>query len=211
VRTEAVTFISKLVEISEPVSRKPVDDVSFTDYTSQLSSLYSRMDGLVAFEGALLVLPTCTSHDVPSIYDWNEAMNWRSTYDLPDDILFFAMDLFAEQFGITAQGVYRMRLETGELEFHSKSVDAWAKRILSNYNEETGYAAGHAWQVKHGALQLGYRLVGRKPFVLGGEYVAENLVPLPALEAARQMGKLYMQISTVHDGHDVIVQGWLVK
>jgi len=64
------------------------------------------------------------------------------------------------------------------------------------------------WQEINGPLPLGSRLLAKKPFVLGGDYVAENLVAVDAVTAMEKLGGLFRQIRDVPDGKKVTISGW---
>jgi len=177
---------------------------------AELDQLLRAKNGFLAFESALLVLPSRTVHGVPGLTEWNAPHGWRRHYDsVPNDLVFFALDLFCGQFGVSSDGVLRLDLESGKTELVAADLQQWGARILANYDFETGWSLAHDWQVRFGALPIGSRLLGRKPFVLGGAYEVENLVPLPLAEAAEKLGGLYRQIRDVPDGMQITVKNWL--
>jgi hypothetical protein len=47
------------------------------------------------------------------------------------------------------------------------------------------------------------------PFILGGDFVVDNMVEVPAREAMRKLGHLYEQVRGVPDGTPLTVHGWL--
>ena len=180
-------------------------------YFLYLSQLLKR-NGFWAFESALLVLPGPASE--PSEYpvdliSWNSSSGWRLHYDeLEESVLFFAMDLFANPYGIVGESISKLDSETGKLETHSRTLDEWAERILTDYNYETGWELGRDWQRLNGPLPSTARLLPRIPFVLGGEFEASNLVAIDLREAMAKLGKLYQAIRHMPDGSRVVTD-WL--
>src|SRR3972149_311341 len=175
----------------------------------QLTRLLTAKNGFFAFESALLVQPSDDIDVLPGLREWNDLTGWRKSYDcIPPRCVFFAQDLFACQFGITPAGLVRLDTETGDVTNYADDLDRWAQRILSNYDYETGWSLGRNWQRLHGPLKHGSRLLGRKPFVLGGSYVVENLVAVDATDAIEKLAELYSQIKDVPDGSKVTVRNW---
>ena len=122
----------------------------------------------------------------------------------------FAQDLFVGQFGITTNGIIRLDTETGRVSRHSADFDDWADRILKDYDYETGWSVGKGWQEHNGPLPTGWRLLGRVPFVLGGEFVVDNMVPMAAREAMERLTSLYQQVrENVQDGQQITVRDWI--
>lgn len=219
-RNDMTKSLLKLVQLgSDPIcpkaaTRQAVDRLlnrfGFSRQGEQLSELHLAKNGFFAFESALLVLPIAGVSPVPSIAAWNRKTKWRRYYlHVPKDCVFFAQDLFADQFGLTKSGVIRLDPESGTIHRHSKSLEAWARKILKDYDSETGWPAGHDWQKKHGRLPVGSRLLGKRPFVLGGKYAAANLVAVELWEAMDLLGRLYRQIKDIPDRSPVTIRGWI--
>ena len=200
--------IDQLVGIaSAPIFPRPS---RLTGLPSSLSQLLAAKNGFFAFENALLVLPSAGNKAIPGIPEWNQSTSWRRHYPkLSSEILFLALDAFSCQFGIdTAGKVYRLDSETAELQDHTPDLSAWAEKILAA-DLETGWSVAKEWQEHWGPLEPGERLLGKKPFILGGDYVLENLVAVPCRPAMEKLGGLASQIADVEDGTTVTVKGWL--
>lgn len=202
-----MSSIAKLLGISMPISNQPAELPCLHQF---LTPIYSKMNGIFAFESSLLVLPTINVGMVPSLDEWNASCGWRSHYDVPDDILFFGMDAFAGQFGIGSWGVVRLEPEAGGISRFANDLEGWAGKILDNYDFETGFSIAHDWQVQHEPLKKGMRLLPKKPFTLGGDFSAENLTPWPIRGAMLQLVNLHRQIGSVPDGKAIKISGWLV-
>jgi hypothetical protein len=209
-------MLAKLTEIgSDPFLREKVrsSDPSisaFGDVVAPLLELLDRKNGFAAFEQALLVLPSRATDALPGLGDWNDVRGWKRYYGSHvQSAFFFAQDLFCSQFGVDEHGVVRLEPESGELAIHSRNLEEWAAKVLGNYDLETGWSLAHEWQLRHGPLPIATRLLGRQPFVMGGDYVLENLAPVDVQVAAQKLGHLHEQIRDVPDGKKITVRGWL--
>lgn len=208
----------KLIDISSsPLSIEPPDKAAFETIdkclkkkSTSLFEVLSKKNGFLAFESALQVFPSKKSQGVPGIFDWNSPDGWRRHYDeIQTPIIFFAQDLFACQFGISSSGIVRFEPESGEVNNHSGSLEEWAQKILIDYDFETGWSIGREWQERNGILSNEYRLLGKVPFVMGGEYEYNNMRAVELNEAMDKLGKLYQQIKDVQDGNVIKIKGWI--
>jgi len=135
---------------------------------------------------------------------WNSESLWRHAYgDVVKNCLFFAEDVFGNQFCLRDAGVLAMDAETGELEKLAASLEGWAKLILDERDFRLGFPLAHAWQQAHGPIPPGRRLVPVTPFVLGGEYDISNLRAIDAPESMRFRGELASQIRDLPEGAQI--------
>jgi len=172
------------------------------DDSRTLGGLLRRKNGFYAFESALHVF---ASGDITasgrSLEEWNDSRLWKHFYgDLMSEGLFFAEDVFGGQFVLAGDVVHTFNPETAELVSFAESVEAWAAKVLDRYDHATGYSIAHAWQMENGALPAGHRLIPRVPFVVGGEYEADNIVPVEASVAMRYWAGFAKVISELPDG-----------
>lgn len=198
-----------------PLSSRPADLAAFetlqfdASAIAQVLSLLDSKNGYVAFEAALHVFSTDDIEDVPSLVDWNSPDGWRKLYGLENDpILFFAQDLFANQFGITSGKVFRLEAEWGQMTEHSVNLADWAETVLQDYDYETGWSVGRDWQLAKHPIDASMRLLAKKPIVLGGDYVSENFVAIPTVQCMQQLGLLFNEIKDKPDGTQVRVKNW---
>lgn len=210
--------IDKMLSISsESISNKKITHKEFDkidrisiEIKEELFQMLSKKNGFLAFENALLILPSNSVENIIGIFGWNKYNYWKKNYTIfREKILFFALDIFACQFGITSSNIIKFNPETGEIYAHSNTLEDWAGTILSDYNYETGWLSGKQWQEKNGPLKFGYRLLGKKPFVLGGEYLPDNLKEVELSVAMEKLGNLYNQIKNVPDGEKITIKGWI--
>jgi hypothetical protein len=161
-------------------------------------------NGFFAFESALHVFPASLDSDVQSLYNWNRSELWKKHYgNLAKGILCFAEDVFGGQYCFHADRVFKFDPETGTLEDMASDLNEWAGRILSDWRTETGWPLAHEWQVRHGALAPGKRLVPRIPFVLGGAFDMANIQSMDAVRGMQVRGVLARQIHNLPDGSKI--------
>lgn len=170
----------------------------------QLLGMLCQRNGFYALESALHVFPTHSSQNEIGIGDWNESALWRSGYKgLADGCLFFAEDVFGGQFCIKDSKVYTFDPETGSLEYLADDIESWVQILLSDYEVLTGYPLAHQWQKQNGQLAAGKRLLPKVPFVLGGEFVLDNLYLADAVEGMRFRADIASQIKELPDGAQI--------
>jgi hypothetical protein len=202
--------IDKLLHAAGPAlsTEKPFLDTHLMTMAGSLghelvAMLHAR-NGFYAFESALHVLPAASSPSPQNLENWNRPDTWRISYgDQTEGLLFWAEDVFGCQFALNDGGVYRFDPETGEHEWLTPTLEAWSDMLLSNYKVETGYTVAHEWQLKHGALVSGHRLIPKQPFVLGGQFDADNLYALDAVKGMLFRAEIARQIRELPDGSSV--------
>jgi hypothetical protein len=170
----------------------------------QLLRMLVQRNGFYALESALHVFPTHSSQDEIGLRDWNEDTLWRGAYKgIADGCLFFAEDIFGGQFCIKDNKIYIFDPETGALEYLADDIENWAKIVLSDYETLTGYPLAHQWQKKNGQLPTGKRLLPKVPFVLGGDFVLDNMYMADAVEGMRFRADIACQIKDLPDGAEI--------
>jgi hypothetical protein len=195
--------VAKLIEIAGPeIGRKYEGDPDEEDPLREVGEVLDRKNGFYALESALHVFPA-GGVELPerSLQQWNSPGLWTACY--PGgvaDVFYFAEDIFGGQFGLLGSRVYSLDPETGEISQFSQNVRGWCVDLLERYNYATGYAIGHVWQEKHGALRPGHRLMPRIPFCLGGGFSADNVVPVESVASMRYRASIAKQINKMSDG-----------
>lgn len=204
--------VEKLLSIaSAPIVSLPPSDLARGDLTGdprvrELAEMLALRNGFYAFESALHVFPSTDSSSLAQmgIQAWNDHQLWRNWYEArTDGLLFFAEDILGVQFAIRGNDIVTFNPESGEIEWLTASIEDWVKAILTDYEELTGFPLAHAWQVVHGPIPNGKRLVPKVPFILGGKYEVANLFAMDALEGMRYRGELWQQIRNLPDGAQV--------
>ncbi|MFD7908668.1 hypothetical protein ACFV4G_41315 [Kitasatospora sp. NPDC059747] len=176
---------------------------AFGSFANSLDALLVEMNGFYAFESALHVFPSGEA-GLPgrSVEEWNSKSLWRDSYGhLMPDVIFFAEDVFGGQFAVARDGVvYSFNPETAALVRFSEDVARWRGDVIADWNHATGYSVGHEWQMRNGPLPVGHRLVPKIPFVVGGEFSCENMVPVEAAAALKYWGRFALAIAGGRDG-----------
>jgi hypothetical protein len=173
----------------------------------QLRALLHQKNGFFAFEGALHLFPAATVDPTKAGYDlvsWNSVDLWRSEYEQAgQDFLFFAEDVFGEQFALKGDSIYRFNPETAQAEEIATDLEEWADRLLANFNFETGYSLMHQWRQQQAPLLPTQRLVPAILFALGGAYSVENLHALDAVEGMGFRAEIWRQCRNLPPGTQV--------
>lgn len=200
--------IERLLDIgSEAKAAQPRSWPS--DLPADLVALLKKRNGFYAFASALHVRPV---GDTPNRGDglivWNDPSRWIDSYTDPAlaDRTFFAEDVFGDQFSLRDGRVERMNAETGQFSEMADSLETWAALMLEEFEAETGYEVARDWQKEHGPLPEGFRLVPRKPFLIGGEYEVGNLIAKDEVAAMRMRGKFASHIRNLPDGAKIRVR-----
>jgi hypothetical protein len=199
-----MTRIEKLISISTD-ALAPLPDampafLAEWMLAQELFAMLNLKNGFYTFESALHVFPV-TPDPSSGLEAWNADSVWRHEYkDLAHGLLFFAEDVFQDQFCLSRQGVMRFDAETGKATCIADSIEAWADLILSDYSVQTGWKLAHDWQALHGPLPIGKRLMPKLPFILGGAYTLDNLYAGHPLEGMTFKGDLAMKIRDLPDG-----------
>jgi hypothetical protein len=175
---------------------------SFGGYgATEIGSILKLRNGFYAFEGALHVFSTDRIAAGPNIFEWNSETLWRFEYKgIADGNVFFAEDIFGNQFCSREGSIWFFDAESGSLKRVGATVEEWAGRVLEDYRFWTGYSLAHDWQAKTGRLPDSQRLVPKKPFITGGEYSVTNLHALDAVKGMRLRGSIAAQLRDLPDG-----------
>lgn len=173
-------------------------------HVGDLQAILEWRNGFHAFESALHFFPASAIAPDISIDDWNARELWVDVYEgLADDRLFFAEDVFGGQFCIFDGSIHSFDPETGGMNHLAGSMDEWAGLILSDHEFLTGYPLGHAWQLAHGPIPVGKRLLPKIPFVAGGSYSIENLHAVDSVAGMRFRGEIACRIKDLPDGESI--------
>ena len=168
---------------------------------AELYEFLQIKNGFYAFESALHVFPAKAVAPEIGLDDWNSPGLWRSSFGgMTDGCFFFAEDAFGIQFALREADVCTFDPETGIQETFARDLEGWASLILEDYNLHTGYPLAHAWQVVHGRIPIGKRLLPKMPFVAGGEFAVENLYAHDAIQGMLFRAEIAKQIKDLPDG-----------
>jgi hypothetical protein len=163
-------------------------------------AMLARHDGLVAFDGGLRCFGL-TTRRLPSLDAWNAATAWRSEYQsLADGLLFFAEDVFGNQFAGDGKGIVRFHAETGDREFMADSIEEWLRMVLSDPDEELGCWLLREWRRPGNVVEPHEHLCPKEPFVTGGPFDPANLYTSNRDASMRFKGDFAWQIRNVPQG-----------
>ncbi|TDS97512.1 hypothetical protein EDF84_107142 [Erwinia rhapontici] len=172
----------------------------------ELRQLLAIKNGCYGFVSALHIFPWQATESESGLQQWNQPDLWISAFqDMALDALFFAEDIFGVQFCLRQDGVFSFEPETGEFTWLAASLEHWSALILEEYSVLTGYPLALDWQDQHGALPAGYRLVPKTPFIVGGEFVPDNLQAVRSEDAMRTRAQFAVQIRDLPEGTRIAV------
>ncbi|AVF37732.1 SMI1/KNR4 family protein [Rahnella sikkimica] len=191
-------------DLSSIKGNKDLLPASESPLFAELIDFLEDKNGAYAFESALHIYPYETVEDDIGLAEWNDRALWIDSYDgMADGSIYFAEDIFGNQFCIKDDGIYTFDPEIGEFDKLAGNINEWCGMILKNYNFLTGYSIAHSWQKEKGQIPVGYRLVPKIPFVAGGVYEIENLYLEKSYIAMKTRANLARQIKDVPDGGSI--------
>ncbi|MRT12486.1 SMI1/KNR4 family protein [Enterobacteriaceae bacterium RIT711] len=169
--------------------------------------MLNAKNGFYAFESALHVFPFETVGEDIGLLEWNSRDLWINAYqDLALDGVYFAEDIFGGQFCIKGDGVYLFDPETADCVKMAENINGWCEKILNDYDFLTGYSLAHLWQKNNGPIPVGFRLIPKIPFVLGGKFEIENLYMEKSYVALKKRANIALQIKNLPDGQSVNIK-----
>jgi hypothetical protein len=201
--------ITKLLSISSEPIGEPLAETSAIDawgtLGNQLMGMLRSKNGFFAYESALLVRPLRRSQSPLGILEWNAPERWKIEFSIDlGDALFFAEDVFGGQYCIRNDTICTFDPEGGVFQTVGTSLDAWATEVTRDYPFRTGFPLAHDWQMAHGPIAAGMRLIPKTPFVLGGRFDVDNLYPLLDVEGMRFRASIANQIRELPDGSEIV-------
>lgn len=134
---------------------------------SELADLLLDRNGCYSSTRALLIRPLQSDAAPKGIVEWNAEGGWRSHFkaDLAG-ALFFAEDLFGEQFAVRQNAVWRFEPESADWSFCAPTLGAWAESLLDEEGQpELEAPLAKQWQAQHGKIPSGKRLRPPIPFI----------------------------------------------
>ena len=159
---------SKAVAANEPSLGFPLRQLSEV-LSRELLAMLSVKNGFYSFESALHVFPDRSKEAEIGLDEWNSAELWIKWYQgLAEGCLFFAEDIFGNQFCIKENQIFTFDAETGQLSHLADNLEGWAHAVLDDYGVLTGYTIAREWQESYGKIPVGKRLAPKRFFVVGG-------------------------------------------
>lgn len=205
--------INKLLEIASSPLEDKIEKILFFDQfekdsinklINELEAILMQKNGFYVFENALMFYPSTIQKEY-GIEAINNNIIMLYHFD-KNTCLFFAQDIFGNQFCIKENKIFLFDVETSEFEFLAETFEEWSTLILQDYNYCTGYPIAHQWQKNNGILDINERLVPKIPFVLGGEYKIENITKIGLIDSLKFRSNLASQILNLPDGEQIKLQ-----
>ncbi|MFI5150173.1 MAG: SMI1/KNR4 family protein [Bacteroidia bacterium] len=157
------------------------------------------LNGGYFFSRSLHIYGLCTEPSSHSILHINNLI--RNLYgDLIRDEVFFACDLFGNQFGFSKEGISFWNIETAESEVVAEDFREWMSVLEVETDYFTAEPLAIEWQDTLRPLEWDERLTPKTPFVIGGEYTPSNLKAGRFDDIARFNAAIAKQIFDLPDG-----------
>ncbi len=150
-------------------------DLGGVERTRELEALLKARDGFLAFDDALMVFPVNAPTRRLDLARINNG-DWTAAYwHRCEGLFFFAADALGDLFALQGDKVVRFATESGLIEPMADSLEDWAAKLLADPAGEAGWPFAKTWVAANGPLEEGWRLTGRRPFVLDGAFDLDNL------------------------------------
>jgi Protein of unknown function DUF2625 len=164
-------------------------------------SLLSCHNGLTAFDGALRIFGTCPG-PMPTLQDWNHPQGWRAAYKdlVKKDMVFFAEDVFGNQFAFHNGRVCYFEAETGKTSPFASSFSEWLSRVLEDPVDSLQLMSYRNWLNKGG---LSEHLCPVYPFIVKAEPPVRELYRVSSTEDMSYKGDFAYQIKDIPDGAQI--------
>jgi hypothetical protein len=175
-------------------------DLGGATRTRELEALLGARNGFCAFDDALVVLPVSAPTRRLDLVRLNNG-DWTAGYwHRCDGLLFFAADALGDLFALQGDKVVRFASETGLAEPMADTLAGWTAKLLADPAGEAGWPFAKTWQGAHGPIEEGWRLTGKRPFVLDGAFDLENLEQRSLPEILAYRGTLATRIHEAPPG-----------
>src|SRR5688572_29929920 len=169
---------------------------------SELQALYHEFNGGLLWNGGLLIRSWAALDGFPlSVAAWNEETLWKHEFNgMLSGTTFFAEDTFGIQFGLRGTDIVQFDPETAQVDRVAETIEEWWAVVARDPEFLTGFRLLEAWQKVNGPLPLGFRLIPKQLFMLGGEFSPSNLVAKPDIEGMRIRGQLWRLTKDLPEG-----------
>ncbi len=121
-------------------------------------------------------------------------------HGLTQGLLFFAEDVFGNQFACSDGNIVRFLAETGDCEFMARSFEEWLEKLLTDPDEELSLWLLNAWRAPGNLIQANEHLCPKIPFVAGGAFEPAGLYVADRTESLTFKGDFAWQIRKVPSG-----------
>ena len=192
-------FISRLFPV-------PKADVSMFDQGSYLQSAYQGFNGGYFWNRALLIRPAYQVAGAPlTISDWNDPVLWKNKFDdICNNVTFFAEDAFGMQFGINGERIVQFDPETATFADIGEHIHDWCRELVRDSDFYTGAPVLAAWERKNHPIGVGYRLIPKQLFMLGGEFHSDNMICKLDLDGMIARAQFWKMTKDLPDGEKIV-------
>jgi len=123
--------------------------------------------------------------------------------NMMNGIYSFGQDIFANQFVFSKNGIELLNIETGDRELLASNFISF-QEVLAN---EVDYLSGRKYTtIVEQEVLLDHRICPKKPFIIGGNYSADNLYSLIFPEYLKVNANIARQVHNLPDGADIILK-----
>lgn len=146
-----------------------ISDIAYFDFIKKSG------DGGFFYGKSLHLYGYSSSPDFHNIDLVNQTLK-EQFKDIVSGLVFFGQDIFGHQFAFDTNRnkIVFFNIETGEKEVIANDFSDWGGFLLEETDYFTGKNLAKEWEEKN-SLSFGQRLCPKIPFVLGGDYVLNNL------------------------------------
>ncbi len=164
-------FFKKTSEIAKLLEKFKISNVD----NSYIEFIGEICDGGYFYNRSLQIYSVNKTNIYNDIIEVNEFLRREYPNIVRDDEIFFAQEIFGNQFGFSPKGIIFFNIETGEKEIIGSTFSDWIDVLLDDLDFYSGHLIVEQWQNIHSVLSYDMRLCAIKPFVIGGAYEIENL------------------------------------
>jgi hypothetical protein len=168
------------------------------------NSLLSLHNGLTAFDGGLRIFGI-RPEALQTLQEWNEQNGWRSAYKelIRDTLIFFAEDVFGNQFAFDDGSVIYFDVENGRATPFAKSFSEWLSIILEDPVDTLQLMLYKNWLAKGERLEPSEHLCPVHPFIVKADPPLKELYRVKSMEDMIYKGNFAYQIKDVPDGAQI--------
>jgi|SRR5690606_24936641 len=164
-------------------------------------------NGLYAFSRALHIFGADPARPFHDLGARNLPGAWRPAYGpVLEGIWFFAEDVFGNLFGLRKGEALFLDPETANLDKVGMGFRGWAEYLVSDLDYATGGGLAKSFADGQGPIPFEQRLSPKKPFLLGGEFSLDNLLPLPWEQNLGLKADLYRQTKDLPEGASIEIR-----
>jgi hypothetical protein len=175
-----------------------------TELGRDVRGLVNLNDGLSIFQRSIIVFPKSVVGEICSVAQWNSAECWRHRYMIDTETIFFAEDVFSNQFCTDGTSIFQFDPESGNFDTMASTLEEWARKLCEDSEFYSGSSILQQWEEAVGPLSSKNRLVAKQPFIMGGSYSLSNLMSMDRFSAMDYHGELYQKIKDLPDGSKVV-------